>query len=106
MIKQHGCLSGCLNNRFVYNCSIIKQHGCYEGCLNVGYMHMRIWMQIHGYMDTWIHGYLDVWIHGYIYIYIYIYIYWAYMNTYQPFVAVSQLPAALCFPDKNTPLDV
>ena len=27
------------------------------------------------------------------------------MNTYQPFAAVSQLPAALRLPEKNTPLD-
>ena len=49
------------------------------------------------HMDIWIFGYLDI----------FIYIYRErerYMNTYRPFVAVSQLPVALRFPGKKTPL--
>ena len=46
-------------------------------------------------METWIFGYLEMWICG-----VYIDIE-TYMNTYQPFTAVSQLLAALRFPEKN-----
>ena len=86
-----------------------------------------IWMC--GYMDIWIYENMTLWIHGYICIYIYVYMYictydkdvWicgyyiyiyiciclTYRNTDQPFVAVSQLPAAPCFhKEKTTPLDV
>ena len=49
-------------------------------------------------MDRMVH--MDIWIFGYWYIYIYVY------NTYQPLAAVSQLPAALRLPPKNTPLDL
>ena len=86
-IVRNACVQNILRN------ICIRTNICIYGC---GYMDMQTDIWILGYMDIWIFGCIYIIIYTPVYtmcIYSYIYIYMH--NSYQPFAAVSQLPAAL-----------